>query len=365
MVGMSHRLPAAQHRPGGLARQRHPVTSPDGRSAQASARAGCCRCRDRAVDRRELDFGRPSFGGALAGLARLLGPCRDARPPYPLEDPACRACPGETAATTAASARIRRPRRHRRHLRRARLLQLLRPAGATDHLHRGVDGGGRSDGQRAPHEARAARAQPAALDRAVAVAALGGYRPREGQRCAKEHCRRRARRVRHAIGSRCRRQGPGPRARSHRAHRAAERRVRPSSSRSLHTSRRRARPSSSARGSPPGCSTRLPSSTKGSGPTPSDCCPRGSETEPAFKLVPASTGGETAFAKGSELDLGYVKMPATFVLAVTRDPLRAMMGVRVITGAVQAGPKGYEVLARSSTGETWRIEPTEPQRRNQ
>ena len=88
--------------------------------------------------------------------------------------------------------------------------------------------------------------------------------------------------------------------------------------------------------------------------------PRGSETEPAFKLVPASTGGETAFAKGSELDLGYVKMPATFVLAVTRDPLRAMMGVRVITGAVQTGPKGYEVLARSSTGETWRIEPTEP-----
>jgi len=87
--------------------------------------------------------------------------------------------------------------------------------------------------------------------------------------------------------------------------------------------------------------------------------PRGSETEPAFKLVPASTGGETVFAKGSELDLGYVKMPATFVLAVTRDPVRAMMGVRVITGSVQVGPKGYEVLAHSSTGETWRIEATE------
>jgi tetratricopeptide (TPR) repeat protein len=87
--------------------------------------------------------------------------------------------------------------------------------------------------------------------------------------------------------------------------------------------------------------------------------PRGSETEPAFKLVPAAAGGETAFAKGSELDLGYVKMPATFVLAVTRDPVRAMMRVRVITGSVQLGPKGYEVLAHSSTGETWRIEATE------
>lgn len=87
--------------------------------------------------------------------------------------------------------------------------------------------------------------------------------------------------------------------------------------------------------------------------------PRGSETGPAFKLVPASTAGETAFAKGSELDFGYVKMPATFVLAVTRDPVRALMGVRVITGTVQVGPKGYEVLAHSSTGETWRIEPSE------
>ena len=90
--------------------------------------------------------------------------------------------------------------------------------------------------------------------------------------------------------------------------------------------------------------------------------PRGSEAEPAFKLVPGSgaAGVDGAFAKGSEVDLGYVKVPATFVLAITRDPIRTMMGVRVITGAVQPGPRGHDLLARSSTGETWRIEPSQP-----
>ncbi len=91
--------------------------------------------------------------------------------------------------------------------------------------------------------------------------------------------------------------------------------------------------------------------------------PRGAETEPAFKLVPGSAAGaEAAFAKGSELDLGYVKVPATFLLALSRDPVRAVMGVRVITGTVQTGPGGHYLLARSSTGETWRVEPSDPDR---
>jgi tetratricopeptide (TPR) repeat protein len=88
--------------------------------------------------------------------------------------------------------------------------------------------------------------------------------------------------------------------------------------------------------------------------------PRGSEVEPSFKLVAGATtaGLDATFARGNELDLGYVKVPATFVLAVTRDPIRALMGVRVISGTVQQGPRGHDLLARSSTGETWRIEPT-------
>jgi hypothetical protein len=89
--------------------------------------------------------------------------------------------------------------------------------------------------------------------------------------------------------------------------------------------------------------------------------PRGAESEPAFKPVPGSSAGaEGTFAKGSEVDLGYVKVPASFVLAVTRDPIRSLMGVRVVTGTVQSGPRGHDLLARSSTGETWRIGPSPP-----
>jgi tetratricopeptide (TPR) repeat protein len=88
--------------------------------------------------------------------------------------------------------------------------------------------------------------------------------------------------------------------------------------------------------------------------------PRGSEVEPSFKLVPgaAAAGIDATFTRGNDLDLGYVKVPASFVLAITRDPIRALMGVRVIAGTVQQGPRGPDLLARSSTGETWRIEPT-------
>jgi tetratricopeptide (TPR) repeat protein len=85
--------------------------------------------------------------------------------------------------------------------------------------------------------------------------------------------------------------------------------------------------------------------------------PRGAETEPAFKLVPASaSGADAAFAKGSDIDLGYIKVPASFLLAISRDPVRALLGGRVITGTVHTGPAGHHLLARSSTGESWRIE---------
>jgi tetratricopeptide (TPR) repeat protein len=90
--------------------------------------------------------------------------------------------------------------------------------------------------------------------------------------------------------------------------------------------------------------------------------PRGSEERPAFRLVPGAVaaGVDGAFAKSSEVNLGYVKVPAEFVLAVTRDPVRKLMGVRVLSGTVQANGRGHALLARSSTGETWRIELPQP-----
>lgn len=51
---------------------------------------------------------------------------------------------------------------------------------------------------------------------------------------------------------------------------------------------------------------------------------------------------------------GGVKIPLGLVLRPVLQPLRWLLGVRVVDGSVLAEPQGYTVLVRSSAGEVWR-----------
>lgn len=62
---------------------------------------------------------------------------------------------------------------------------------------------------------------------------------------------------------------------------------------------------------------------------------------------------DTVLAQGSELAVSNVKIPLNLFIAPIRQPLRELLGVRLINGSLHTDRAGYTLLANSSTGETW------------
>ena len=75
-----------------------------------------------------------------------------------------------------------------------------------------------------------------------------------------------------------------------------------------------------------------------------------------FRTLAAGGAGsiDPFLTQGTEIDLGGVKVPLGFLLTPVLQPVRWLLGVRVVNGSVLADPQGYTVLVRSSAGEMWR-----------
>jgi tetratricopeptide (TPR) repeat protein len=77
-----------------------------------------------------------------------------------------------------------------------------------------------------------------------------------------------------------------------------------------------------------------------------------------FKFVAArdeATNLDSELAKRPEVDLGPLKVPLNILAAPIRGPARQLLGVRVISGAVHESSPHNVVLARSTSGEAWKV----------
>ena len=76
----------------------------------------------------------------------------------------------------------------------------------------------------------------------------------------------------------------------------------------------------------------------------------------SFHFVAAldeTTNLDSELAKRPDVDLGPLKVPLNILAAPVRGPVRQLLGVRVIGGAVHEEPSHTFVLARSTSGEAW------------
>ena len=75
-----------------------------------------------------------------------------------------------------------------------------------------------------------------------------------------------------------------------------------------------------------------------------------------FRTLAAGGAGsiDLFLTQGTDIDLGGVKVPVGFLLTPVLQPVRWLLGVRVVNGSVLADAQGYTVLVRSSSGEMWR-----------
>src|SRR5262245_57928163 len=86
--------------------------------------------------------------------------------------------------------------------------------------------------------------------------------------------------------------------------------------------------------------------------------PPGEKNDLKFRFVTANgIAGrvDAALAKSSDLKLGDVQIPFGFLVAPIQLPMRALLGVRLITGSLQTDRDGYILLASSTAGETWKV----------
>lgn len=77
-----------------------------------------------------------------------------------------------------------------------------------------------------------------------------------------------------------------------------------------------------------------------------------------FRFVAAkddTTGLDSALAKQPDVDLGPLKVPLSVLAAPIKGPARQLFGVRVISGAVHEHSPHTTVLARSTTGDAWKV----------
>jgi tetratricopeptide (TPR) repeat protein len=84
----------------------------------------------------------------------------------------------------------------------------------------------------------------------------------------------------------------------------------------------------------------------------------GTGTRRGFKFVAGrdeATNLDSELAKRPEVNLGPLKVPLNILAAPIRGPARQLLGVRVISGAVHESSPHTIVLARSTSGEAWRV----------
>jgi tetratricopeptide (TPR) repeat protein len=77
-----------------------------------------------------------------------------------------------------------------------------------------------------------------------------------------------------------------------------------------------------------------------------------------FKFVAArdeATSLDSELAKRPDVDFGPLKVPLNLLAAPIRGPARQVLGVRVISGAVHESSPHNIVLARSTSGEAWKV----------
>ncbi|MEK6210839.1 MAG: hypothetical protein AABM64_10815 [Pseudomonadota bacterium] len=67
---------------------------------------------------------------------------------------------------------------------------------------------------------------------------------------------------------------------------------------------------------------------------------------------------DAAFAKSSDLKWGEVTIPLGTIVAPIQGPVRALLGVRVVSGSLHESRWGYALLAESTLGESWRVDRT-------
>ncbi len=80
--------------------------------------------------------------------------------------------------------------------------------------------------------------------------------------------------------------------------------------------------------------------------------------EVSFALVSASESmnpSATALGKSEDLEFGPVKIPLGLLVAPIQGPMRWLLDVHLIDGSIQAEQHGHSLLARSTTGETWKV----------
>ncbi len=86
--------------------------------------------------------------------------------------------------------------------------------------------------------------------------------------------------------------------------------------------------------------------------------PRGANRRPAQIVgTTASTAGiDAALEKSSEIDVWNVKIPLSLLVAPVQTPVRAALGVRIVSGVVQVDGQQYVLLAASNAGDSWRVD---------